>query len=79
MYSTCSINPIEDEAVVTEAFRRALPDSLELVDCHERLPHLKGRKGLLSWPVLVNKLKKKNLYGKTAEEVQNLKFEDMFI
>lgn len=38
MYSTCSINPIEDEAVVTEALRRALPNSLELVDCHSRLP-----------------------------------------
>lgn len=38
MYSTCSINPIEDEAVVTEALRRALPNSLELLDCHERLP-----------------------------------------
>jgi multisite-specific tRNA:(cytosine-C5)-methyltransferase len=34
LYSTCSLNPIEDEAVVTELFRRALDDSFELVDIH---------------------------------------------
>ena len=32
MYSTCSLNPIEDEAVVAEVFRRAGFDAFELVD-----------------------------------------------
>jgi multisite-specific tRNA:(cytosine-C5)-methyltransferase len=31
VYSTCSLNPIEDEAVVAEALRRN--QSFELVDC----------------------------------------------
>lgn len=34
LYSTCSLNPIEDEAVVTELFRRSVDDSFELVDIH---------------------------------------------
>lgn len=33
VYSTCSINPIEDEAVVTEVLRRA-GGALELIDIH---------------------------------------------
>jgi len=43
LYSTCSINPIEDEAVVTEAFRRAGFENLELVDITNYLPGLKVR------------------------------------
>lgn len=34
MYSTCSLNPIENEAVVSEVFRRAGFDAFELVDLH---------------------------------------------
>lgn len=34
MYSTCSLSPIEDEAVVTEVFRRAGFEAFELVDLH---------------------------------------------
>jgi len=51
IYSTCSINPIEDEAVIAEAFRRATPGSFELIDIHNKLPGLKGRRGLASWKV----------------------------
>lgn len=61
VYSTCSINPIEDEAVVVEALRRAVPGSLELLDCHKRIPNIKGRKGLTKYPVLINKLRKRYL------------------
>lgn len=52
LYSTCSINPIEDEAVVTEAFKRLNDDALELIDIHEKLPGFKGHKGMTQWPVL---------------------------
>ncbi|CAN0237249.1 unnamed protein product, partial [Hapterophycus canaliculatus] len=33
VYSTCSLNPIEDEAVVAEVLRRC-GGNLELEDCH---------------------------------------------
>lgn len=37
MYSTCSLNPIEDEAVVAEVLRRC-GGNLELEDCHRCPP-----------------------------------------
>lgn len=61
VYSTCSINPIEDEAVVTEVLRRA-GGALELVDIHESYPGLKGRRGLLNWKVLCAKQRNKHQY-----------------
>jgi hypothetical protein len=43
---------MKDEAVVTEVLRRCNSEALELVDIHQKLPGLKGRRGLTSWPVL---------------------------
>ena len=54
LYSTCSLNPIEDEAVVTEAFRKSNFASFELVNIHEKLPGLKARKGLNTWEVFMD-------------------------
>lgn len=48
--------------MVAETLRRAgdfSPDALELIDANLRLPHLKKRPGLRSWPVLVEKGKDK--------------------
>ncbi len=53
VYSTCSINPIEDEAVLCEAFRMFTDGAFELVNVHQLLPGLKGRKGLTKWPVII--------------------------
>lgn len=61
VYSTCSISPIEDEAVVVELFRRlAETDQVELVDVHSQpgVQDFKGRKGMSSWPVY----KQRNTY-----------------
>jgi multisite-specific tRNA:(cytosine-C5)-methyltransferase len=61
VYSTCSLNPIENEAVITEVLRRAKKYSpnkeknLEIVDIHGVLPSLKTRRGLYKWDVLKNK------------------------
>ena len=50
VYSTCSLNPIEDEAVVCTAVKIG-KGSIELVDCDSELTGLKRNKGLLHWKV----------------------------
>ncbi|CAD8127729.1 unnamed protein product [Paramecium sonneborni] len=52
MYSTCSLNPIENEAVVSEVFRRAGFDAFELVDLHT-LQGFQTRKGIKNWKVIL--------------------------
>ncbi|EGZ26651.1 hypothetical protein PHYSODRAFT_551899 [Phytophthora sojae] len=49
-YSTCSLNPVENEAVVAELLRRA-DGALELMDCSKMLPGLITRPGVTSWNV----------------------------
>lgn len=49
-YSTCSLNPIENEAVVA-ALLRQTHGALELVDVSDRLPKLKRRPGIQDWVV----------------------------
>ncbi|KAK7387530.1 hypothetical protein VNO78_28404 [Psophocarpus tetragonolobus] len=50
IYSTCSMNPIENEAVVAEVLRRC-GGSIELVDVSSVLPQLIRRPGLKRWKV----------------------------
>ncbi|OIW15035.1 hypothetical protein TanjilG_13962 [Lupinus angustifolius] len=50
VYSTCSMNPIENEAVVAEVLRRS-GGSVELVDVSSELPQLIRRPGLKKWKV----------------------------
>uniref|UniRef100_A0A1J3GWP8 tRNA (Cytosine(34)-C(5))-methyltransferase n=1 Tax=Noccaea caerulescens TaxID=107243 RepID=A0A1J3GWP8_NOCCA len=50
IYSTCSMNPIEDEAVVAQILRRC-GCSVELVDVSDKLPQLIRRPGLKKWKV----------------------------
>ncbi|OQS02925.1 tRNA (cytosine-5-)-methyltransferase, partial [Thraustotheca clavata] len=50
VYSTCSFNPIEDEAVVAELLRRC-NGALEIVDASAILPGLKFREGRTKWRV----------------------------
>ena len=52
VYSTCSMNPLEDEAVVASSLLELGP-SWRLVDVSERLPGLQRRSGLASWRVIV--------------------------
>jgi multisite-specific tRNA:(cytosine-C5)-methyltransferase len=47
VYSTCSLNPVENEAVVATALQ-SNPE-FEIVDVSDRLPELKRRPGLTSW------------------------------
>ncbi|XP_068474343.1 uncharacterized protein [Phaseolus vulgaris] len=50
IYSTCSMNPIENEAVVAEVLRRC-EGSIELVDVSSQCPQLTRRPGLRRWRV----------------------------
>eukprot|EP00127_Corallochytrium_limacisporum_P006782 Clim_evm52s235 gene=Clim_evmTU52s235 len=64
-YSTCSLNPIEDEAVLA-ALLRKFEGCVELVDLHqeEQLPGLIRRKGISSWKVMD---KEGNVYSNRDE------------
>ncbi|XP_022978420.1 tRNA (cytosine(34)-C(5))-methyltransferase-like isoform X1 [Cucurbita maxima] len=50
VYSTCSMNPVENEAVVAELLRKS-EGSLEVVDVSNELPQLVRRPGLKKWKV----------------------------
>ncbi|XP_049852446.1 RNA cytosine C(5)-methyltransferase NSUN2-like [Schistocerca gregaria] len=52
VYSTCSMNPVEDEAVVAAVLKKFGEESafgLQILDTSQELPRLKRRPGLLSW------------------------------
>lgn len=50
VYSTCSMSPIENEAVVADVLRK-FGSQINLVDCSKELPGLQRRPGLNSWKV----------------------------
>lgn len=50
VYSTCSMNPVENEAVVAEILRKC-EGSVELVDVSNEVPQLTRRPGLRKWKV----------------------------
>ncbi|ODV95015.1 hypothetical protein PACTADRAFT_43494 [Pachysolen tannophilus NRRL Y-2460] len=50
VYSTCSLSPIENEAVVAAALRK-WGDQIRLVNCDNELPNLIRKKGLNDWVV----------------------------
>ncbi|XP_070575607.1 RNA cytosine-C(5)-methyltransferase NSUN2-like isoform X2 [Ptychodera flava] len=51
VYSTCSFNPIENEAVVGSLLSRS-QGAMELVDCSHELPNLKRIPGVTTWKVM---------------------------
>ncbi|MEK9739348.1 MAG: hypothetical protein VW438_06425, partial [Euryarchaeota archaeon] len=50
VYSTCSLDPIENEAVVAEVLRS--DPSLKLISAHDLIPKLSGSEGMTQWHVL---------------------------
>ncbi|KAL4909663.1 hypothetical protein BDW74DRAFT_42299 [Aspergillus multicolor] len=53
VYSTCSLNPIENEAVVATAIERCGGlEKVNIIDCSKELPGLKRVDGLKSWKVM---------------------------
>lgn len=51
VYSTCSLNPIENEAVVAQALR-AWKGKVKIIDCQDELPGLIRSTGVSQWPVI---------------------------
>ncbi|KAG7500215.1 tRNA (cytosine(34)-C(5))-methyltransferase [Solea senegalensis] len=51
VYSTCSLNPIEDEAVIAALLEKG-EGALELADCSADLPGLKWMPGVTSWKLM---------------------------
>lgn len=53
VYSTCSMNPVENEAVIASAIERCGGlEKVEVVPTDEKLPLLKRRPGLKDWTVM---------------------------
>lgn len=53
VYSTCSLNPLENEAVVASAIDRCGgSEKVRLIDCKDELPGLERRPGLKTWHVM---------------------------
>lgn len=58
VYSTCSMNPIEDEAVVNSVLLET-GDAVEIVDVSSQFPELIRHKGLTNWPVFDSQIEDK--------------------
>lgn len=53
VYSTCSMNPVENEAVIASAIERCGGmDKVKLIDCSDRLPNLARNRGLTDWSIM---------------------------
>lgn len=52
VYSTCSLNPLEDEAVIAALLERG-KGSLALIDVSNELPSLIRTPGITQWKVLL--------------------------
>lgn len=53
VYSTCSMNPIENESVIAAAIDRCGGlEKVDIIDCSDQLPELKRKPGLKSWKVM---------------------------
>lgn len=53
VYSTCSMNPVENEAVISAAVERCGGlKNVEIVDASDQLPNLKRVPGMKSWKII---------------------------
>ncbi|KAA3457373.1 tRNA (cytosine(34)-C(5))-methyltransferase-like isoform X1 [Gossypium australe] len=78
VYSTCSMNPVENEAVVAEVadkmfILRRCGGSVELVDVSNELPQLIRRPGLTKWKVLrVHQIRDKGVWLPSYKDARKL-------
>lgn len=73
VYSTCSMNPIEDEAVIASAIKRCGgSDKVRIIDCGNELPGLKRASGLRSWKVMDREGRLWNSWNEVEEYRENV-------
>jgi 16S rRNA C967 or C1407 C5-methylase (RsmB/RsmF family) len=60
VYSTCSLNPIENEAVVAELLRRGR-GQVELLPIHDLLHGFKTRPGWMTWKIMCEEKSRKEI------------------
>jgi 16S rRNA methyltransferase RsmB/F len=70
-YSTCSMNPIENEAVVA-ALLRAAEGSLELVERRSELPGLVARPGMTTWKNLAHEHSNRQIKDKHKKKNEKM-------
>ncbi len=69
VYSTCSMNPVENEAVIAGAIDRCGGLSIvNIIDCSEALPKLKRRHGLDIWKVMDKRGKIWNSWSEVEQQ-----------
>ena len=83
IYSTCSINPLENEAVVCHIMEK-YKDEIEIINCGKKLREMgiKFREGLVKWKVCIdienNKCKWEEKYQNIKDNKSGLIRESMF-
>jgi multisite-specific tRNA:(cytosine-C5)-methyltransferase len=71
VYSTCSMNPVENEAVLASAIDRCGGlEKVDLLDCSDRLPELKRKPGLKHWSIMDKSGRMWNSWGDIMEETE---------
>ncbi|EAQ88234.1 hypothetical protein CHGG_04853 [Chaetomium globosum CBS 148.51] len=72
VYSTCSMNPVENESVVAAAIERCGgPDKIEILDCSDQLPLLKRKPGLRKWQIMDKSARLWNSWEEVEEYVKS--------
>lgn len=77
IYSTCSLNPIENESVVMNLLRQA-DGALELVDVEERMKDFKHANGLEKWVLMQKDSKIVASIDEVSEQYKGNLTPDMF-
>ncbi|XP_052869160.1 tRNA (cytosine(34)-C(5))-methyltransferase [Anopheles cruzii] len=77
VYSTCSLNPIENEAVLHRLLKQS-DGALEIVDCADLLPTLRYRKGMTYWEPATKDLKYYKSFAEVPENQRTVVRPDMF-
>ncbi|CAB4062185.1 NSUN2 [Lepeophtheirus salmonis] len=68
VYSTCSLNPVEDEAVLTHMLKETR-DTVRIVDGSSLVPGLKFKPGLTSWKIADKNF---NIYSKFEDVPESM-------
>ena len=66
-YSTCSLNPLENEAVVAALLQRSSGE-LELLPTAHLLPELQRRPGLTTWAVFDDRMRRLHSFGQSQRK-----------